>query len=288
MRLVFTLAFLCGLAFAQDSDLFEKAPPEVDEALRARVMIFYNAHITGKYREAFQVVADDAQDDFLAASKDSYSSCQISKISYKENFTNATVTTACKGEYRWHGQHMPVTIPTLSTWKFVDGKWWWYHIHEKEVATPWGISRETPENAPPARGEVPSIPANPAAAALDILKMVAIDGDAIQLKGYEASKGELHVTNKMPGSVSVSVDPLPIKGMHATVTPSELPSGGTATVVISYDPNDPSIACGACTAKAILPTLTANVRIQPTAQLFPVKVTFAVPPEIQKQLPKQQ
>ncbi|MBV8818560.1 MAG: hypothetical protein JO022_09405, partial [Acidobacteriaceae bacterium] len=118
--------------------------------------------------------------------------------------------------------------------------------------------------------------------------MVAIDGDAIQLKGYEASKGELHVTNKMPGSVSVSVDPLPIKGMHATVTPSELPSGGTATVVISYDPNDPGIACGACTAKAILPTLTAHVRIQPTAQLFPVKVTFAVPPEIQKQLPKQQ
>jgi hypothetical protein len=273
MRIVCLLALLSGLALAQTSDLFEKAPPEVDEALRARVMIFYNAFISGKYRDAYKVVAEDAQDDYLAASKDSYSACEVSKVSYKDNFTKATVTTACKGEYRWHGNHMPVTIPALSTWKVVDGKWWWYHIHESAVQTPWGISRELPENMS-GGSQMPAIPADPMAAARSILKGVSIDSDAVLLKSSELSKAEVHISNAMPGSITVTVDALPIKGSHVTVTPAEVPAGGKATVTFSYDPDDPSILCGSCTTKVALPTLTANVRIQPTAQVFPVKISF--------------
>src|ERR1700693_4980386 len=101
----------CAAAYAQTSDLFDKAPPDVDEALRARITIFYTAQVTGKYHDALKVVAEESLDDFMGLSKDTYKGCEISKISYSDNFTKATAVTACKGEYRWHGNHMPVTIP---------------------------------------------------------------------------------------------------------------------------------------------------------------------------------
>lgn len=280
------LPLICtAVAFPQSSDLFDKAPPEIDEALRARVMIFYGAHISGKYRDALKVVADDAMDDFLAGNRDSYTACEVSKINYSDNFSKAAVTTACKGEMRFRGTRMPVTMPLLSTWKVVDGEWFWYHIKQDSVVTPFGISRAFPGDAAGST-PAPAIPADPMAAAQNILKMVSIDGNAVQLKGYEASKGELHVVNNMPGNVTVTVDKLPVAGTHVQVTPSELGSKDKATIVFSYDPNDPSITCSECTAKVALPTLTANVRILPTGQVFPVKVTFAIPPEQEKLLPK--
>ena len=275
---------MCG-AFAQNPDLFDKAPPEVDEALRSRVTAFYQAHIDGHYRDALKVVAEDAIDDFLGGSRDSYRACEVSKINYAENFTKATVTTACKGEYRWHGRNMPVTIPTLSTWKQVNGEWFWYHIKSDVTATPWGLSRSTPENSsgPP---QMPSIPPDPTSAAEKILRMVSIDKTELQLKGYEASKGEVRVTNNMPGSVTVSVDKMPFAGASVKIDHPQLESKGTATITFAYDPNDPSIRCNECTLKVALPTVVANVRVAPTSQVFPVKITFAVPPEIQKMLPK--
>ncbi len=281
----FPLLLPVALASGQVSDLFDKAPPQVDEALRGRVKMFYDAHVSGKFREAFKVVADDAQDEFLGASKDQYSACEISKINYAENFTKATATTACKGEYRWHGSRMPVTIPLLSTWKVVNGTWFWYHIKPTEVETPWGISRSLPENSS-GPDKMPSIPSDPSAAARDILSKVAIDKNEIALKGYEASKGEVHITNNMPGGVSITVDRMPYPGLTAKIDKPDLGQGGKATIVFAYDPNDPSIVCGSCTAKAALSTITANVRVMPIAQVYPVQLTFAVPPEIEKLLPK--
>ena len=270
---------------AQDSDLFDKAPPQIDEALRARVTTFYDAHVSGRFRDAFKVVADDSQDAFLGASKDQFSKCDISKIKYTENFTHAVVTTACKGEYRWHGSHMPVTIPLLSNWKVVDGQWFWFHIKETETKTPWGISRATPENSSgPAK--MPNIPTDPRAAAMDILNKVAVDKTDLRLKSFELSKGEVHITNAMPGSISINVDRVPLPGVSSKVDHADLETGQKATITFTYDPKDPAIACETCSTKAGLPVVTANIRIVPTGQVFPVQISFEAPPKTEKQLPK--
>ena len=61
---------LGGIALAQEAgNIFEKAPPEVDEALRARITRFYQAFIDGKFRLADALVADDSKDVFFAAEK---------------------------------------------------------------------------------------------------------------------------------------------------------------------------------------------------------------------------
>ena len=64
MKLLRLCPFLIvgALASGQDnSDLFEKAPPPIDEALRARVAQFYHAYTTGKFREAYPLVAEDCR-----------------------------------------------------------------------------------------------------------------------------------------------------------------------------------------------------------------------------------
>lgn len=286
MNSVRTLLYFvsAALVFGQTSELFEKAPPSVDEALRARVGLFYDAHISGKFRLAFKVVADDSQDEFLAASKDVYKSCEVSKINYEKDFTRAKVTTACKGELHWHGRVIPATMPLLTTWKVVDGLWYWYHTREDAVVTPFGLLQVTPDKENPNGAR--TLPADPMAAARMILSQVAIDKTELQLKGDVASRGEVTITNKMPGAVSISVDRLPYPGMKYSIDQTELPSGASAKVVFSYDPNDPSIQCGSCTTKAALPAIDANVRISPTAQVFPVKISFAVPAAVEKSLPK--
>src|ERR1700741_2577386 len=99
MKLLRLCPFLIACVFAsgQDNpDLFEKAPPPIDEALRARVAQFYHAYTTGKFREAYPLVAEDAQDAFLGSSKDSLKSCETLRIKYSDNFSKADVVEACK------------------------------------------------------------------------------------------------------------------------------------------------------------------------------------------------
>ena len=54
MKLLKLCPFLIAGAMASgqdNSELFEKAPPPIDEALRARVTQFYQAYTAGKFRD---------------------------------------------------------------------------------------------------------------------------------------------------------------------------------------------------------------------------------------------
>jgi hypothetical protein len=276
----------CALLFGQNSNLFDKAPPEIDEALRARVKAFYSAYVTGKYRDAIQVVEDDSLDEFLAADKDRYLSFDIANIVYSDDFTKAKVTAACMVELKVHGRIYPSKYPQVSSWKYVNGQWWWYHVPLTERTTPFGISKITPEGLEGVHPNVPAIPADPLAAAQAILSKVSIDKAEVELKSYEKSHAEVHVKNDMPGNLTVAVDRLPIAGSGFKIDHSDIPPGGIATITFEYDPKSPDIVCGACTAKAVLPITTASVRISQTGQIFPVRITFALDPEQQKALDK--
>jgi hypothetical protein len=285
------LPFLGLLAFGQDATTSETVPPEVDQALRARVTQFYSANISGKWSDAFQVVADDMKDAYLAASKDTYDKCETVKITYADTFTKAVVRENCHGEYRWHNSHIPATIPLTSTWKVVDGQWYWYWTKPTEMMTPWGLSKITPE-APRAPGsstvntKVETVLKDPGSMAKTILSQIKIDKKEITLSGYETSRDEVHISNTMPGTISVKISCPPLPGFHVKQANSDVGPNETSTIVFEYDAEEAKKICGEC-SKLPKPRLTAAIRIEPTAQYFPVKITFAIPPELEKQLPKQ-
>ena len=74
-------AVWCSAVFAQTpTDVFHKAPPHVDEALRTRVSQFLQAHVDGKFRNAIDLVADNSKDFYFAMEKRKYLSFEIVKI----------------------------------------------------------------------------------------------------------------------------------------------------------------------------------------------------------------
>jgi len=279
---------LC-MVFGQDAPPNDQPPAGVDQALRARVTQFYTANITGKWRDAFAVVADDMQDMYLAASKDRYDRCDTMKITYSDNYTKATVHENCHGEYRWHNSHLPATIPLTSTWRVQDGQWYWYYVQPTEVMTPWGLSKVTPD-APAKSGEidakVQSVLKDPTAMAKTILSQVKVDKKEISLSGYAASKDELHVINTMPGTVSIDVSCPPLPGFHIKQDKPDVGPNETSAIHFVYDPDEAKQQCGDC-YKLAKPRLTAYVSVLPTMQRFPIKITFAIPPELEKKIPKE-
>jgi hypothetical protein len=281
----------CLLALSQDNVPTEGAPPEVDQALRARVTQFYSANISGKWRDAFQVVADDMQNEYLAASKDTYDRCDTIKITYSDNFTKATVRENCHGEYRWHNTHIPATIPLTSTWKVVDGQWFWYYLKPTEVMTPWGLSTIPPDD-PKTPGssavntKIETVLKDPATMAKEILGQIKVDKKEIRLLGYETSRDELHISNTMPGTISVQITCAPVPGFRIKQASPDIGPKETSAIVFEYDTEEAKKQCGDC-YKLPKPKLTATIRIDPTAQVFPVRIIFAIPPELEKQLPKE-
>jgi hypothetical protein len=128
-------------------------PANVDKALRARVSEFLNYHVTGEFRKAEALVADDSKDVFYDRAKPRYISCKgIANIRYSDHFSKAYVTAMCvmpvliqptDNEQQADGQPQvpigPPTVPLPSTWKLENGKWCWYLDKEMDRSSPFGM-----------------------------------------------------------------------------------------------------------------------------------------------------
>jgi len=263
----------CSAGFSQTSELFDKAPPEIDEALRARVDRFYQAHVKGKYSEAFPMVAEDFRDEFIGANKEQYKSCETIRVNYSENFTKAAVVESCKGEWRWRGHVMPATMPLSSNWKVVNGQWYWYTIKQDGYVTPFGVMHPAPE-APGEAGKAPQIPSDFNAFAKNVLSSVKTDKNEVRLQSDLVSEDQIEIGNGMPGAIALSVDPTGLPGLSVKIGKEQLAAGEKTTIVFRYDAGDPTVQCMDC-AKRVKEGVTATVHVQPTNQVIPIHVAFS-------------
>lgn len=274
-------AFLCtGFAFAQGYPVpSEKAPPEVDAALRARVRQFFQGHVDGKFRVADEVVAEESKDAFFAASKPRYLGYEIVRINYSVDFTKAQAVVFCESDWYFHGNKSKVKMPANSLWKLTDGKWYWYVLPVTEMKTPFGTMHyntgDTADNKPPA--PVPALPADPQVLAQRILQSVRADRTELMLSSYEKATGEVKIVNGMQGPITLRAD---VDGQFAGMTfgfdKTELKAGESATFRISYEPKD----------RVPKPTLIARIYVEPTNQVIPIQLYFALPPDLEKLIPK--
>jgi len=256
----------------------DKAPPEVDAALRARVKIFYQAHVDAKPRRADQVVAEDSKDIFFAAPKPKFESFEFIRIGYWNDFKRAQVLVACKAFWQLRGENLPVTMPITTTWKLEDGEWFWYFRESPKTESPFGTmdhnsGKPRDPNAPAA----PMIPGDPMKLAQQILASIQVDKTEVMLSSFEPATAEVRIRNGMPGVLRLRADlDGAFAGLTAKLDKTELKGGETAIVKIVCEPKD----------RVAKPTLTLRIYTEPTNQMFPVTLMFAVPPEIEKLLPK--
>lgn len=140
MRTLTLVLSLTSALFGQTAvEVFRKAPPATDAALRERVSKFYQSYVDKKWRLSDALVAEDSKDRYYAAPKPPYYSYLISEIKYQENFTKAIVLALAEQDRMIAmGGVIRMKVPMQSYWKVVDGQWMWYLPERNCVATPMG------------------------------------------------------------------------------------------------------------------------------------------------------
>jgi hypothetical protein len=264
---VLLAALLSTAAMGQaPADLFQKAPPEVDTALRERVAGFLQAHVDGKLRLADQFVADESKDAFFEAHKRRYRDFEIAKVTYSENYTKAVVLAVCGTEIQFpmNVRPVPVKMPVTMYWKTVDGKWFWYlPPAPASYDTPFGKMKPGPDE-PAGAGAPAGLAQAPSLAQLS--QMVAVDKVVVNLSAA-APSAVVVLSSRMPGKVTASIEGAVPDGLDAKLDRPELKTGETANLTLQL----------LDAAKLGSTSYVVRLRVDPLNQVFPVRVNIIAP-----------
>jgi hypothetical protein len=245
------LALCAAAAFAQTpADLFNKPPVEVDEALRARIKEFYQYHVNQEFRKAERLVAEDSQDFFYDHNKPHYLKFEIRTIVYSDNFTKARAVVLCEQYVNMPGfMDKPLQVPTPSTWKLVDGKWYWYVDKAEFDKTAFGQFKAGPGQS---SGGLPAIPTTPDFA----MNLVKVDRQSVLVKPGQPE--QVIITNTAQGMVTIGLQGT-VSGVEASLDHTVLKAGEKATLTLRPGEN--------------LRPGTINIQVQPTSEVIPIRVT---------------
>ncbi len=219
------LALLAALSFAQDaSEVFNKPPARVDQALRARIDEFYQYHVKQEFRKAEALVAADTKEYFYSHNKPAYLSCETGKIVYSDGFKRAKATVTCEQYVMMPGfADKPLKVPFGSTWKVVNGKWFWYVDQEALSKTPFGQMTAGP------RGSGGGLPAVIPQNADFVMSLVKADKGEVTLKPGQPET--VTIRNGAPGIVDISVAGK-IPGVEAKFDHTNLKVGDQAVLTL--------------------------------------------------------
>jgi len=240
---------------------FEKAPPNVSDALQARAKEFYQDHVDGKYRKAEALVAGDSKEGYYASTKPALLSYTISDISYSEKYTKAKVTVVGKMMMTFLGVAGPqlMDVPFPSYWKLEHGKWVWYVYRDPNRITPFGKENA---KAVPANGADPAQAFASAPNLEMILNGVKADKKAVGLGKTPGVKDTVTLMNQLAGNVTLSFEQEKYDGLAVKLEPKVLKQGEKAVLTIETAP-----------AKEYI-NRVVRVMVQPSNQMIDVMVRF--------------
>ena len=194
------------------------APPEVDQALRARVNSFLDYESKGDFRKAYELVAEDSRDYYFGATKEKSESFTIDDVQYGTDLSTATVRSTMKRQMMLAGH--PVEVPQLliSRWKVEKGEWVWYHDPSKDVTkTIIGEVPAAPEG-PTADSPLPKDLTQKAAVAAEkaiVAPRAAIDKKMVEFTFGKEATEQVTFHNSNNGHVRVYAE---VRGAADTIT----------------------------------------------------------------------
>lgn len=266
--------FRTALALLPVVALAQTPPPEVDQALRARVTEFFQYHVEGgpAFRKAMDLVADDTKDYYFGAMKYQFKSFHIDTVKFNDDFTQADVTVT--GQRIWQPRpDFPPTIlatPMLTRWKIEKGLWVWYYNPSTEWLTPMGPSDRSAIQTPIPTA-VPQLDASHiATSAQNIFRQSSINKNLVNLSTDKPSSDQVVFHNGQGGAVKLVLQDSPsIPGFTASFDKSNLNANEDAILKIQYQPGD----------KAAAPPAQVNLQfvVEPLNEPFGVTVKFVQP-----------
>lgn len=253
LRLIL-LAALATAAWAQNDNPFNRPPAEVDQALRARITEFFQYHVTGEFRKAEAIVAEDTKDYFYDHNKPRYLSFEIQEIQYSDNFTRAKAVVLCAQRMTIGLTSQVFKVPVPSTWKLENGNWYWWVDPKLRNLTPFGVMKPGPETT--AGGGQPAIPGIPTSPDF-LFKQIKLDKTTLVLP--HLLSGEVAISNTAPGNMKVSVTRMP-PGIEAHLSKTDLAANEKATLTV--------------TAGKDAKSGDLLLRVDPTGQILTVAITI--------------
>ncbi len=276
MRIHAAMILLPLAAFAQ------APPPEVDQALRARVTEFFQYHVDGNFRKAFELVAEDTKDYYFATEKIRFKAFKIIDIKYSDDFKQALVNLTGDREMKMR-YDFPVVTETIkmpTTWKIENGKWCWYEHDRPAWITAMGPSdRDKLKPQTPAVGSSSApgsaqdlSPQAMAARANQILQQSSVDKSELTLPLDKPSTERVVFHNGQQGSIKLALaDGAKPAGLAAELDKTDVNANENAVVTIRYQPAA-DLAAGAVPAN-----FTLRLMMEPFSVQFPITVKFGTP-----------
>jgi hypothetical protein len=115
-----------GLSEPGNAEVFEKAPPGVEEALRERLALFYQCQVDGTFRKGEQYVAEESKDRYYNGRHQKYFGYEVIKIKFSDDFSSAQVTVLANVDLHFQGVVVRAPMPFTANWKLENGVWCWY------------------------------------------------------------------------------------------------------------------------------------------------------------------
>lgn len=253
---VFLIAATGIVSLHAQADLFNKAPTDVDEALRVRVNKFYQAYVDGKHRTAMPLVAEDTQDLWFDSDKPKYLSFQLLTIKYSEDFRKAAVTVFVEQRLPKSGGEFISRVPMTTTWRIDDGQWVYYV--DKAIRgtkeTPFGLMKAGPGDPSSASGFARL--SNPS----QLTRGVWLDKSEVSM----GKSDEVTVTNGLPGEVHLTLEIDKCEGLTGKLEHDVLGANAKAKArfeltALREEPKGP---------------LQARIIVKETQQIIPVTIKF--------------
>ncbi len=272
-------ALFCAVAsLAQDAGgfgkLFSKAPPHIDDALRAKVQSFYDLHMQGKFRQADALVHEDSKDIFFEAEKVRMRGFKLVNINYEDDFNRAKVVVDLDTEFYFVGfGKMDVHRPLTSTWKRDEqGNWWWYVEKTSTRDSPFGLQTPGPKTEGRTAGEPPSdlskLMDTQGIKVKDLFNKVTVDKTSIELLSHAPSSGEFTIKNNFEGPVDLFMQADDFEGVVFNLENAKIEAGAEIKLKVTSRPKSP----------AKKPDLRVLLRAEPIGRTFTLMVNFAYPP----------
>jgi hypothetical protein len=250
-------------------------PPEVEQALRARVTEFFNYHVDGNFMKAFGLVAEDTREYYFAAQKNRFISYVIGEITWSDNFNNAVVNVLGKRKFR-ASPHFPETVidqPMITDWRIEKGQWVWYVRKTFDCPTPMSCGPDGKPRAKPPEAtsdnnsKMPDLsPKMLDQRAQEILKQSTVDKPIIAMASTSATSERVVFHNGQPGYVRVTLDPgAEVEGFTAAIEKNDVGPNEDVAITLHYTPGKtpPPLA------------LTIKLGVEPFHQTLAITVKFA-------------
>ncbi len=250
--------------------LFDKAPPDVEQGLRARVDHFYLAHKEAKYRKADEVVHESAKDLFFGAEKVSFREYKLVSVTWDEGYSRARVVVDIDTDFFFPGfGKMAIHRPLTSFWMQEAGQWWWYVPKFDGRDSPFGIMEPGPD------AKTPGKPSEALEAAWtkgavnpeQIRNTVRPNKTEVSLSSDEVSHDEVIIKSVFDGPVKLRLDAIDYPGITVKLDKSEIKKNEEAKLTFDFKP----------WSKAKKPDFRAQVYVEPIGSIIPIEVRFRFP-----------